>query len=144
MIILIFSFSNNINPMKVCWKLLVSVVLISIIIWINLSQSWGSIIFLILFIGGILIIFIIVSSLLPSDLMKIINFSKIKILLVFLFMFYYYNVEIFSVIDTQCIEIKELISDINILIFMIIIMVSYFFCISIMLIKEFTSIRYHF
>lgn len=81
---------------------------------------------------------------LPSDLMKIINFSKIKILLVFLFMFYYYNVEIFSVIDTQCIEIKELISDINILIFMVIIMVSYFFCISIMLIKEFTSIRYHF
>lgn len=76
--------------------------------------------------------------------MKIVNFSNYILFLILLGFYYFYLLEIFLVTDTQCLEIKEIINDVSIFILIIAIILIYFFSVSLILIKEFTSIRYHF
>lgn len=68
---------KNTNPIKIRVTLVLIGALMFYYIKILTRQSWFPMIFYILFIGGILIIFIIVSSMLPNEPIKKNNYRKI-------------------------------------------------------------------
>lgn len=66
-IIIILILINSNNPIKTRFIILSSSALIFLLVKTKTGQTWIPLIFFILFIGGILIVFIILSSILPNE-----------------------------------------------------------------------------
>lgn len=78
---------NSNNPIKTRFSILISASCIFLFLKINSSTIWIPLIFFILFTGGILIIFIILSSVLPNEKTIKVKYSKVVIILIILLSF---------------------------------------------------------
>lgn len=64
---LVLAISTSLNPIKIIYLLITLRILTTIILTIQIATSWAPIIIFLIFIGGILISFIIIASMLPNE-----------------------------------------------------------------------------
>lgn len=81
-IILMLIISNSKNPIKIRLLILLSVSIIFSVLRTNTGNVWFPLLFFVLFTGGILIIFIILSSILPNE--KALKRKMPKILIIWI------------------------------------------------------------
>lgn len=79
---LVFLFSNR--PIKSAILLFLSCVSFFFSLWVSLGSCWFSLIFRILFLGGVIVVILVLSSLMPNE--KVEKFS----LFLFVFSFFYF------------------------------------------------------
>lgn len=134
--ILTITIIRTINPIKIRITLVFIRALSFQFIQTQISNSWISLIFILLFIGGILIIFMILSSLLPNE-------KSLKIKSIFICLFIIQLILIVSRITYQIIytQIKWIIQSRASLEFIIILITIYFISFVYILSKNEQTIR---
>nr|WIL10303.1 NADH dehydrogenase subunit 6 [Nothopoda sp.] len=88
LIIYLSMFYSNFNPMKMAWKMMMIMTLMTFMIYIYSMKSFLPLITNMIMIGGILMIYIMMMSMLPNQKMKSWSVTKMKFIFFYFILFY--------------------------------------------------------
>ena len=139
LILILTILLNSNNPIKSRFLILLATSLIFLTIKLRISDTWYPIIFFLLFTGGILIIFIILSSVLPNEKTKKIKIRKLFIITIIIVVILNYRKKINIARNLK--EIKRFLnSRINFIFILALILIYFFYSINLNTTEEY-SIR---
>lgn len=137
-ILFLFLFMEASSLINVIILMIFLRILLLSIIWVTRIRCWFTSIFSLLFIGGILVIFIVISSLFPNRKIYF-SFHYKKIFLFFLFFSILFSTPAYICIDV--LRLKSLVFSFRNFISMICVILIYFFCFLYFISKDKLSLR---
>lgn len=132
---------NKKNPIIICLKLIIMIIIWSTILWQKSSITLTPLLIVILFLGGVLIIFIIISRIIPREIIKVKRLKTIIALFTFIALITEINFNLPS--TSNFINIEEILKDQEYIIIIILIARTYFSIIIYICTKEYSSTRFH-